>query len=52
MTGMPGFETLLTPTQMWQVSLLLANSDKLPNTVKDSLSSVATPIPMSHTMTK
>jgi thiosulfate dehydrogenase len=52
MTGMPGFETLLTPTQMWQVSLLLANSDKLPKTVKDNLTSVGTPTPMSHAMTK
>jgi thiosulfate dehydrogenase len=56
MTGMPGFEKLLSPTQMWQVSLLLANSDKLPGTVKDSLTSVASPAtsptPASHAMTK
>ena len=52
MTGMPGFETLLSPTQMWQVSLLLANSDKLPKTVKDNLTSVGAPTPVSHTMTK
>jgi hypothetical protein len=52
MTGMPGFDTLLSPTQMWQVSLLLANSDKLPKTVKDDLTSVAAPTPVSHTMTK
>jgi len=30
MTGMPGFGEMLTPAQMWQVSLLLANADKLP----------------------
>lgn len=30
MTGMPGFGEMLTPTQMWQVSLLVANADKLP----------------------
>jgi thiosulfate dehydrogenase len=30
MTGMPGFTEMLTPTQMWQVSLLLAHADKLP----------------------
>ncbi len=30
MTGMPGFGEMLTPTQVWQVSLLLANADKLP----------------------
>ncbi len=56
MTGMPGFEKLLSPTQMWQVSLLLANSDKLPPSVKDSLASVGTttplPTPTSHNMTK
>src|SRR6202140_1042865 len=56
MTGMPGFEKLLSPTQMWQVSLLLANSNKLPGTVKDSLTSVASqatsPTPASHAMTK
>jgi thiosulfate dehydrogenase len=37
MTGMPGFEKTLSTTQMWQVSLLLANADKLPKTVADSL---------------
>lgn len=38
MTGMPGFEKTLMTTQMWQVSLLLANADKLPKAAKDSLS--------------
>jgi len=37
MTGMPGFEKTLSTTQMWQVSLLLANADKLPQSVTDSL---------------
>jgi len=37
MTGMPGFEKSLSETQMWQVSLLLANADKLPKAVKDGL---------------
>lgn len=37
MTGMPGFDKSLTTTQMWQVSLLLANADKLPPSVKNSL---------------
>jgi thiosulfate dehydrogenase len=41
MTGMPGFDKSLSTTQMWQVSLLLANSDKLPKPVRDSL--VGTP---------
>jgi thiosulfate dehydrogenase len=30
LTGMPGFEKSLSTDQMWQVSLLLANADKLP----------------------
>ena len=41
MTGMPGFDKTLSTTQMWQVSLLLANADKLPAPVKDSLTTVA-----------
>jgi thiosulfate dehydrogenase len=41
MTGMPGFDKTLSTTQMWQVSLLLANADKLPASVKDGLTTVA-----------
>jgi thiosulfate dehydrogenase len=52
MTGMPGFAKALSTTQMWQVSLLLANADKLPKAAKDILTSVGTPRPMSHDMTK
>ena len=37
MTGMPGFDKTLTTTQMWQVSLLLANYDKVPPSVKAML---------------
>jgi len=40
MTGMPGFEKTLSPTQMWQVSLLCANADKLPASVKNFLAGV------------
>jgi thiosulfate dehydrogenase len=43
MTGMPGFEKTLSTTQMWQVSLLCANADKLPAAAKDSLAGVAAP---------
>jgi hypothetical protein len=43
MTGMPGFSPSLSTTQMWQVSLLVANADKLPQSVKDSLMSVTPP---------
>jgi mono/diheme cytochrome c family protein len=55
MTGMPGFEKSLTPTQMWQVSLLCANADKLPVSAKNILSSTTTPSPAPvapRTMTK
>jgi thiosulfate dehydrogenase len=46
MTGMPGFEKTLSTNQMWQVSLLLANADKLPKTVTDSLAGLpVTPAP-------
>ncbi len=37
MTGMPGFDKNLSTTQMWQLSLLLANADKLPKAAKDAL---------------
>jgi thiosulfate dehydrogenase len=37
LTGMPGFKQTLTQTQMWQVSLLLANANKLPDSVKQAL---------------
>lgn len=37
LTGMPGFRPQLSETQMWQVSLLVANADKLPKSVQDIL---------------
>ncbi len=43
MTGMPGFEKTLSTTQMWQVSLLCANADKLPASVKQSLAGGPSP---------
>jgi len=39
LTGMPGFEKSLSTDQMWQVSLLLANADKLPAPVGAVLAS-------------
>ena len=30
---MPSFKQSLSETQMWQISLMLANADKLPNSV-------------------
>ncbi|HUX09004.1 MAG TPA: cytochrome c [Terriglobia bacterium] len=37
LTGMPGFTGLLTDEQLWNVSLLLANADRLPADVKQAL---------------
>jgi len=34
---MPSFSDSLSQTQMWQVSLLLANANKLPDSVKSAL---------------
>jgi thiosulfate dehydrogenase len=46
MTGMPGFQKTLSNTQMWQVSLLVANADKLTQPVKDSLAAGPAAPPM------
>jgi thiosulfate dehydrogenase len=44
MTGMPGFKGRLTEKQLWQVSQLLANADKISPSVKSVLTSaVAVP---------
>jgi mono/diheme cytochrome c family protein len=37
LTGMPGYQDGLTDDEMWQVSLLLAGADKLPDSVKTAL---------------
>ncbi|MGA3075774.1 MAG: cytochrome c [Bryobacteraceae bacterium] len=34
LTGMPGYKGSLSDTQLWQVSLMLANADKLPAAAK------------------
>ena len=39
LTGMPGFKGRLTDVQLWQVSQLLANADKIPPSVKAVLAS-------------
>ncbi|HYL65306.1 MAG TPA: cytochrome c [Candidatus Methylomirabilis sp.] len=39
LTGMPSFKGRLTETQIWEVSVLLANADKMPPSVKASLTS-------------
>ncbi len=38
LTGMPAYTGSLTETEMWQISLLLANADKLPAAVRADLS--------------
>lgn len=43
MTGMPSFDKSLSETQMWQISFLMANADKLPQAVKDSLAAPPAP---------
>jgi len=42
LTGMPGFKGRLTETQIWEVSMLLASSDKIPASVKVALLSPPT----------
>ena len=37
LTGMPEFKHILNDTEMWQVSLLLANADKISDAVKQQL---------------
>jgi len=37
MTGMPGFGEMLSENQLWQVSLLLSQADKLPAGTKGAL---------------
>ncbi|MBZ5528038.1 MAG: cytochrome c [Acidobacteriia bacterium] len=37
LTGMPGFKSTLSETQLWQVSQLLANADKITEPVKKAL---------------
>lgn len=59
LSGMPDFKHSLNDTQIWQVSLLLANADKISDVVKDKLKpppmpgapGVAAP-PASHLPTK
>ena len=38
---MPGFKDMLTPTQIWQVSLMLQHADKLPDLTKSALARTA-----------
>jgi len=49
MTGMPGFKGQLTETQIWQVSVLVKNADKISASVRSELAAGAT-TPMSMAM--
>lgn len=48
LTGMPGFRPRLSDSQLWQVSLLVANADKLPKSVQETLSA---PVPADYATT-
>ncbi|MGH9678999.1 MAG: c-type cytochrome [Candidatus Acidiferrales bacterium] len=37
LTGMPSFKSSLSDTQMWQIALLVANADKIPDSAKTAL---------------
>lgn len=37
LTGMPAFKGRLSETEIWQVSVLVANADKIPGSVKSAL---------------
>jgi len=41
MTGMPGFKKHLTEAQIWQVTVLLKNADRMPASVRSQLASMA-----------
>jgi thiosulfate dehydrogenase len=43
LTGMPGFKDSLSETEMWDVSVMLANADKLPDSVKQILAPAPAP---------
>jgi mono/diheme cytochrome c family protein len=44
LTGMPAFKGSLDDTQLWQVSVLLANADKISPAVKAALTSAQPPV--------
>jgi mono/diheme cytochrome c family protein len=49
MTGMPGFKGTLTETQIWQVSVLVKNADKITEPVRKELAA-GTSAPMDMAM--
>ncbi len=49
MTGMPGFKDALTETQIWQVTQLLKNADKITPAVKAELAGAAVAVAAPNT---
>ncbi len=51
LSGMPGFKDVLSDTELWQVAQLVANADKIPDSVKKALypepspAALMTPVP-------
>jgi hypothetical protein len=43
LTGMPSFKGIVDDTQMWQLALLVANADKIPDSAKKLLVPEPTP---------
>ena len=43
LTGMPTFKSILNDTQMWQLALLVANADKVPDSAKSLLAPEPSP---------
>jgi thiosulfate dehydrogenase len=43
LTGMPSFKGVLNDTEMWQLALLVANADKLPDSAKKLLVAASAP---------
>jgi thiosulfate dehydrogenase len=56
MTGMPGFKDALTETQIWQVTQLVKNADKITSAVKAELTgapvAIAAPTPAAAAVKK
>lgn len=45
LTGMPSFKSILNDTQMWQLALLVANADKIPDSAKGAFAPAPPPAP-------
>jgi mono/diheme cytochrome c family protein len=45
LTGMPTFKNILNDTQTWQLALLVANADKLPDSAKQAMAPEPPPTP-------